>query len=282
MSACRLSSSRGSLLLGRVCCSELTGVGFEFVNGDPAVPHGVDIWPFGKTLVLAKATHLFAMNTARYSSFLLATFLLIACGSETLEDKVNRRLGEAVNSAVEQASGTEVNEQQLRDVLDEAGRSLDSLKFDKLSDVEVIGFRDLKPLMPSSVAGLSRTEHLGETNGVMGLEISQASAVYGTGERRVEAKLLDTGGAGMLLLSMASFSKLKVDKETADGSERTFTLDGYPAYEKYSSKGGRVTSSLSVLVKDRFVVTLEGTGVDAEALSMGFRQFQLSPLPDAK
>ncbi len=210
---------------------------------------------------------------------LFATIILASCGGETVEEKVNRTLGEAVNSAIENASGSEVNTEQMQEALKEMGQNMDSLDLGKLGDVEVINFRDLKPLMPERLAGLSRTQHLGETNGVMGLEISEATATYGSGDKMVEAKLMDTGGAGVLLLSMAAFANMKIDKETAQGSERTYTLDGYPAYEKYSNKNGSLSSSLTVLVNKRFVVSLEGKGIDAKALADGFREFRVSSLP---
>ncbi len=209
----------------------------------------------------------------------VAILQLAACGGESVEEKLNRQVNEAVGGVVERAAGVKVDQASLDSMLEGFGGSLDSVDLGKLKSGPVIGFRELKPLMPETVAGLARTEHLGETNGVMGFNISEATAVYGEGERRVDAKLLDTGGAGVLLLSMAGFAKYKVDKETADGSERTFTLDGYPAHEKYSAVGGKTTSSLNVLVNDRFVVSLDGQGVDAAALTAGFRAFRLKDLP---
>ena len=213
----------------------------------------------------------------------LATLAAIApaCGGETVEEKMNRQVNETLSGVLERASGTEVSREQLDSAMRALGRNMDSLDLGGLSDVEVIGFRQLKPLMPDRIAGLPRTEHLGETQGMFGLTVSEATAVYESGERRVEAKLMDTGGAGVLLMGLAGFTNLTVDKETAEGSERTLEIDSYPAYEKVRREGSRTISSLNVLVNRRFVVTLSGEGVDSAELTQGFRAFRLSTLPQA-
>ncbi len=205
----------------------------------------------------------------------LVASVFAACGSETIEEKLNRRLSEAVS----EASGTEVNVENLKDVMQEASDKLENLDLNGMDDVEVINFRELKKLMPESAAGLSRNKHIGETTGAMGFTFSKAEARYGEGEQRVDATFIDSGGAGMLLMSMAGFANLNVDKETEQGSERTLEIDGNPAYEKYSNRNGRVTSELSVLVNKRFIVTLKGKGVDAEALAGVYEDFDLRSLP---
>ena len=206
---------------------------------------------------------------------LLSVATLASCGGETIEEKLQRQVTEAVG----QAAGVEIDAANIEKAMGDLASAFDSTK---LVNVEVMNFRDLKPFLPATAAGLPRTEHLGETQGAMGFTISTANAVYTAGERRVSAELTDTGGAGVLMLSLGAFSTFTVDKETASGSERTFKLDGYPAYEKTSTAAGAVSSELKVLVNDRFVVTLEGQGVDAAALTGAFREMNLGSLPKAK
>ncbi len=179
-----------------------------------------------------------------------------------MEEKINRQLAEAV----QEATGAT------------ARLNMDSLGFDGLRDVEVINFRELKKLMPVSAAGMPRTKQIGETTSALGLTFSQAEASYGSERKRIDATLIDSGGAGMLVASMAGFTKLQVDKETENGSERTLTLDGHPAYETYAHRGGRITSNLSVLVSDRFIIQLTGTGVGADALHEVYGDFDIASL----
>ena len=209
------------------------------------------------------------------SSVLLAG--LAACGGESVEERVNRRLQEAIS----EATGGDVDLDSLGEALRRAAENveLDSVRFEGLDDVEVVPFRELKALMPERVDGLARERHFGETKSMFGLRYSVAEAVYGSGERRVEASLTDAGGGGAVIRSLVGFTAFEVDKETEEGSERTFDLDGYKAYEKVRTRGGRTESSLVVLVNDRFVVNLRGEGVEGEALVTAFRDFDLAALP---
>ena len=209
-------------------------------------------------------------------ALVLITSFFAACGSETIEEKLNRKLSEAVS----EAAGTEVNAENLKDVMKQASDKMENLDLSAVGDdVEVINFRELKKLMPESAAGLARGKHVGETTGMMGITFSKAEATYGEGDKRINATFIDSGGAGMLLMSMAGFTNLKVDKETDTGSERTLEIDGNPAYEKYSNRNGRITSELSVLVNKRFIVTLKGNGVDADDLAQVYEDFDTSSLP---
>jgi len=201
--------------------------------------------------------------------------ILSACGGETIEEKLNRKISEAVS----EASGTEVDVDNLKDAVKQATEKLENLDLNAMDDVEVINFRELKKLMPADAAGLARTKHIGETTGAMGFTFSKAEASYGDGDKRVDATFIDSGGAGSLLMGMAGFANLNVDKETEQGSERTLDIDGNQAYEKYANRNGRITSELSVLVNERFIVTLKGKGVDVDALMSTYRDFDLGSLP---
>ncbi|MFK8057340.1 MAG: hypothetical protein AB8F78_14545 [Saprospiraceae bacterium] len=205
----------------------------------------------------------------------LIASVFVACGSETLEEKLNRKLSEAVS----EASGSEVNLDNLQDAVKQATDKLENLDLNGMDDVEVINFRELKKLMPKSAAGMDRTKHIGETTSAMGFTFSKAEARYGEGDKRIDATFIDSGGAGSLLMGMAGFANLNVDKETEQGSERTLKIDGNQAYEKYSNRNGRITSELSVLVNERFIVTLKGKDVDADDLMDVYKDFSLSSLP---
>lgn len=210
-----------------------------------------------------------------FPALLILASVFASCGGETIEEKLNRRISEAVS----EASGAEVNMENLQDAVKQATDQLESLDVNSVSDVEVINFRELKKLMPESAVGMERSKHIGETTGAMGFTFSKAEAQYGEGDKRIDATFIDSGGAGMLLLSMAGFANLNVDKETEEGSERTLEVDGNPAYEKYSNRNGRVKSELSVLVNKRFILTLKGSGVNADELMDVYKDFELSSLP---
>ena len=198
----------------------------------------------------------------------------IACGGESVEEKMNRTIQEAVNSAAEGVAGQNVEE--LDKKLREAVASLDSAK---LSNVEAVNFRELKKLFPAQIAGLPKGEESGETSQMMGLGISTTQATYGSGSPKVLLKITDTGGAGVLLLSLASFANLNIDREGPEGSERTLDIDGHKAIEKVVRKNGKISSSLTVMVRERFIFGLEAEGLEADALQSAFRSIDLRALP---
>ena len=207
--------------------------------------------------------------------------LVNSCGEETVEERVNRRLQETISESV----GADVDLDSLGEALRRMTEriDLDSLEVSGLDDVEVIPFRELKALMPDRIGGLldglPRQRDGGETRKVLGLRYSVAEAVYEEDGRRVEASLTDAGGGGSVLKSLVGFSGFEIDKEDAEGSERTFELDGHKAYEKARTRGGDKRTQLTVLVNDRFVVSLKGTGVEAALLTKAFRDFDLGALP---
>ena len=200
-----------------------------------------------------------------------------------MEERINRRLQEAIS----EAAGADVDLDSLGESLRRAaeGIDLDSVEIGGLSEVEVIPFRELKARLPDRVGGLlnglPRVSEGGETRKVLGIRYSVAEATYEKDGRRVKASLTDAGGGGAVLKRLVGFSGFEVDKETAEGSERTFDLDGHKAYEKIRKRDGAADAQLTVLVHDRFVVALEGSGVDAASLTAAFRDFDLASLPRA-
>ena len=67
-----------------------------------------------------------------------------------------------------------------------------------------------------------------------------------------------------------------MEKETDTGYERTKRVDGQLVHERYDrrAKSGEV----GVLVANRFSVTVEGSGVDAAALTDALKSIDLSSL----
>ena len=143
--------------------------------------------------------------------------------------------------------------------------------------VDPVDFRKLKEMLPSRAGGLERTEATGEKNGAMGFSISQAEAKYERGETNMEVNIVDTGGVGgMAMMGMAAWAMAEVDKETATGYEKTTTIDGHKAYEKYDNEGK--DGELNVIVGDRFIVTVKGRNVSMDQMKDTLDDVDLSKL----
>jgi hypothetical protein len=143
-------------------------------------------------------------------------------------------------------------------------------------DNETVDFRELKKLMPEELAGLERTSHEGERAGIMGFNISSASATYEEDDKRIEVSINDIAGMGAAISQFASWSNIEVDRESDSGYERTTTIDGHPAFEKYDGKTKK--AEYSVIVDDRFIVTMNAKNLSQKDAEKAFRTIKWKDL----
>lgn len=132
----------------------------------------------------------------------------------------------------------------------------------------VVDFRELRALLPESVGAVKRTSISGEKNSAMGMTVSQAEAIYSSGKTRATVKILDYGGTGMAAMMSSAWSMHEIDRETESGYERSTTIKGQKALERFdaASKDG----SLQILVAGRFMVEIDlrdGTDKDMESIA---------------
>lgn len=148
--------------------------------------------------------------------------------------------------------------------------------------VDPIDFRKLKDLLPETLAGMSRTEATGEKSGAMGFTVSTAQAKYkGGSDESLDIEIVDTGGiAGVSTMALAAWSIADIDKETASGYERTTTIDGHKAFEKYDNQDK--SGEINVLVADRYVVNVQGDNVTVDQLKEALNGIDLNKLGELK
>jgi hypothetical protein len=143
--------------------------------------------------------------------------------------------------------------------------------------VALVDFRELKGLLPDSLGGLKRVSASGEKSGAMGMGVSQARGKYkGDGNARIDLKIIDTAGVGGMAMAAFGLAMVEVDKETEDGYEKTTSLDGRKAFEKYNNRSKR--GEVKVLVGNRFVVELDGDDVSADDLKSAVAKLDLGKL----
>ncbi len=143
--------------------------------------------------------------------------------------------------------------------------------------VEPVDFRELKNLLPETVAGIPRTEASGEKNGALGMTISQARGEYRNEEASVIIEIMDTGGIGGFgAMGVAAWALAETDKETSTGYERTVKIEGHKAFEKYDNEGRY--GELKLMVADRYVLSLEGSNVEMAQLKSILKDIDLGKL----
>jgi hypothetical protein len=142
----------------------------------------------------------------------------------------------------------------------------------------VVDFRDLKALLPADLPGMRRTAASGERNGAMGMTVATAEGQYqGDDGAEITIKITDMGGTGALGgIMQYGWASMEVDKETETGFERSTTIAGHKAIEKYDTQdqGGET----QVLVSKHFTVEVSGSNVTAEQIRAAVEKVDLAKL----
>lgn len=222
---------------------------------------------------------------------LLISFTLIfsACASEEDKRKAEaerkaEELGESIDKLGESLGdvGENIGENvsdNVNDAVKQLGDALGGLAKNKDGEtVEPVSHRKLKDFAPEKMMGMERTDYEGQTSGAFGVKVSTSESTYKEGDQRMELKIVDTGGLGMALMGMAAWSTIEVDKESSRGYERTTTIDGNKAFEKYDSN--RKKGELAMIVDDRFVVTMEFRNMDMDDVKSAIKKLDLDDLND--
>jgi Yip1 domain len=143
-------------------------------------------------------------------------------------------------------------------------------------DVQPVDFHELKAMLPASLPGMQRNEASGQSGEAMGMKGSSATARYSDGANAsIHIEIADLGSLSGLAAMAGKFDP-NMEKETDTGYERTKRVDGQLVHERYDrrAKSGEV----GVLIANRFSVTVDGSGVDAAALTAALKQIDLSSL----
>ncbi len=142
--------------------------------------------------------------------------------------------------------------------------------------VEVINFRELKEMLPSRAAGMRLDDSSGETSGALGFKISTATGEYRDDDQKIEITIADVGASPMVLMGMAAWSNVEFERDSDEGYERTTTIEGHKAYEKYDSE--REDGQISLIINKRFLVNIEGRNVSEKDLKSALKRIDIDDL----
>jgi len=149
--------------------------------------------------------------------------------------------------------------------------------------IEALPAATLKEFLPAELPGMKRTSASAERNQAMGVDISTAQARYEAAEgqgARASIELTDISSmSGPMRMGMAGWAMAQFNRETDTGYERTTTISGYKAVEKYETQDKR--GSLRLFVAERFIVEIDGNGVTMDALKEMLGKVDLKKLAAA-
>ncbi|MCO6476223.1 MAG: hypothetical protein J5I94_06365 [Phaeodactylibacter sp.] len=198
--------------------------------------------------------------------FALSSLFYLGCGSSSSEENQNAQ------ASAEEAGGSSSEPKSIGEAMDEMQKAMQGDGEKK----EVVDFRELKKLLPEDLAGMERTAHSGEKAGALGFNMSTATAEYRDGDTEMEVAIVDFAGVASVLMGMAAWSTVEIDREDENGYERTTTIDGYKAFEKYNSSSR--SGELSVIASDRFIITVKGRNIDEKAFRKALEELDIDKL----
>ena len=143
----------------------------------------------------------------------------------------------------------------------------------------VVDFREMKALLPKELPGGFKGQIRGQKSGAMGMTIAEAEGNYSKdgGDGSIRIKLSDMSGMGAIgTMAHAAWATATIDNETDDGYEKTTTVSGCKAMEKYNTKSKQ--GELQVFVDNRFIVEVRGTDVKMDDMKKALELLDLKKL----
>jgi hypothetical protein len=149
------------------------------------------------------------------------------------------------------------------------------------------GVKTLEPatigsFLPATLGSLPRRSFETERQAAFGLQVSRGEASYaredGSGPD-IKVEITDLGG-GQGIMLMAAWAAVEIERETEDGYEKTYREGDRIVHEEWSSKSG--DGQYSLILGERFLVSLEGNGIDVAGLKAAAASLDLARLQALK
>ena len=148
------------------------------------------------------------------------------------------------------------------------------------SQVEALEPDRLKPFLPESLGGLTRSTFSTGRNAAMGMQMSEARATYMSDSGRTwDLQITDTGSAKGLL-ALAGWAGVEGENETSTGYDKTYHEDGRLVHEQWDRGSSR--GEYGVVLGDRFTVKIEGEADSIDDLKAALTDLDLAALEAMK
>lgn len=139
----------------------------------------------------------------------------------------------------------------------------------------------IKPFLPDTLNGLSRTQASAERNAALGVQISKASATYSDGaHRNLNLEITDTGSLKGLLGFAAGWGGVQQESENDSGYDKTYKSGGQLVHEKWNRQ--TQSGEFGVVVADRFSVVVSGSAPSIDDLKSAVTSINVSGLAALK
>ncbi|MFZ1729432.1 MAG: hypothetical protein WBQ23_04110 [Bacteroidota bacterium] len=173
----------------------------------------------------------------------LCGLLFIGCGGKS---------GDSTDGEQSELEKLSEAAQNMATAAEEAGKGFDENR----KPEPPVSFKILVNYLPKVIDEMPQENARGETATMGEWNYSQASADYnGADGKSATVEIFDYAYIGMMYAPIKMWLKMKINRESTEGYERTTEVAGFPAYEKYERQGEQ--SEMTVLVGDRFIITVK-------------------------
>ncbi|MGC4080697.1 MAG: hypothetical protein QM736_00895 [Vicinamibacterales bacterium] len=191
-------------------------------------------------------------------ALIAVTCTAVACGKSS-EQKAAEEMQKSATAMEKNAGDMEKGAEAMAKGFEAMAKGLAGAGGDSdVKPVDPVSFRDLQTVIPE-VSGWERGKPTGERM-TAPFAFSQASVTFKKGDAEIEQKVMDSGFNQLLFAPFSMMMVAGYEKETEDGFERSVNINGNPGWEKWDK--GTKNGELSVVVGKRFLVQLEGHGID--------------------
>ena len=147
-------------------------------------------------------------------------------------------------------------------------------------DVQALSPDQLKAFLPARIGGMARSNLSASRNSAMGLQVSQASANYGTaGGASISVEIADTGSAKGFMAMDAAVAP-EHEEQTDRGYDKTYISDGRMVHEKWDAQDRQ--GEYSVVLGQRYRVGASGQVDSLDQLKSAVQTIDLKKLEALK
>ena len=196
-----------------------------------------------------------------------AALVLFCCSKEESKQK-------AKSGGLSDVVSNVKNYSKINSSVQDVSKNIETLK-----KMTLLTNEELKALLPEELLALKRKELSVGDNAMM--QLASAEAKYSDGDqKKIKLEIMDGAGetgSAMVSILMMSFNMNK-EKITETGYEKTAEINGNKAIIKENSGENYVNSSIQMVAKNRYLITLTGDGISYDDLEKALNQLKLSQL----
>jgi len=148
----------------------------------------------------------------------------------------------------------------------------------KPPDVELIGHRELRALLPERLLWMRRKDVSSELTSSAGVGLSSATAIYeGRRGTSVSVQIVDLASlSGVTTLAQMPWLDTEIYDESESGYSRTAAFSGFKGYEEYDT--GSETCSIQVVPNKRLLVEMESRKLSVDEARSAMEELPLERL----